>query len=187
MLDALQIPNWFSDSRLAIRRPTAADGPRITEICQDVDIQRFTRIPVPYGPADASSFVSLSDEQIAVGSGAHLLVEVDGSVAGCVGASLDPIDRLAVLGYWTAPEARRRGTTTRAMHRLCRWLLDEVRLDRLELYAAATNTASNRVAARLGFTLEGTRRSAMLLRAVGDHPARRVDANDWGLLPGELR
>jgi RimJ/RimL family protein N-acetyltransferase len=58
---------------------------------------------------------------------------------------------------------------------------------RLELEAAATNPGSNAVAERLGFRLEGTRRSAMLLSAVGDLPAERVDANDWGLLSGELR
>lgn len=43
------------------------------------------------------------------------------------------------------------------------------------------------VAARLGFTHEGTRRSAFVLRDVEPHPEERVDANDWGLLPGELR
>lgn len=72
------------------------------------------------------------------------------------------------MGYWTAPEARRQGITTSAMHRLCLWLFDEVGMARLELDAAATNHGSNAVAERLGFRLDGTRRSAMLLSAVGD-------------------
>jgi RimJ/RimL family protein N-acetyltransferase len=121
------------------------------------------------------------------GGGAHLLVERAGTVVGCVGASIETSDRLAEVGYWTAPDARRQGIAARAMHRLCQWLLEDVGLARLELEAAATNPGSNAVAERLGFRLEGTRRSAMLLSAVGDLPAERVDAHDWGLLPGELR
>jgi hypothetical protein len=58
---------------------------------------------------------------------------------------------------------------------------------RRELDAAATNPGSNAVAERLGFRLDGTRRSAMLPSAVGDDAAERVDANAGGLLPGELR
>jgi hypothetical protein len=38
----------------------------------------------------------------------------------------------------------------------------------------------------VSFRLEGTRRSAVRLSAVDGRPAERVDANDWGLLPGEL-
>jgi RimJ/RimL family protein N-acetyltransferase len=184
---ALRLPDSFGDDGLVLRPPTPGDVDRITEICQDPDIQRFTRIPVPYRRQDAESFVAMATEALQQGRGAHLLVEVDGTVVGCVGAGIDRTDQLAVVGYWTAPEARRQGITTTAMRRLCRWLLDEVGMARLELDAAATNPGSNAVAARLGFRLDGTRRSAMLLSAVGDHAAERVDANDWGLLPGELR
>lgn len=129
----------------------------------------------------------MATEVLQQGHGAHLLVEVNGSVVGCVGVSIDPTDQLAVVGYWTAAEHRRQGLATAAMRRLCRWLLDGVGMARLELCAAATNPGSNAVADRLGFRLEGTRRSAMLLSAVGDQAAERVDANDWGLLQGELR
>jgi RimJ/RimL family protein N-acetyltransferase len=100
---------------------------------------------------------------------------------------LDPTDQLAVVGYWTAPGARRQGITTTAMRRLCRWPLDEVGMARLELDAAAINPGANAVAERLGFRLDGTLRSAMLLSALGAHAAERVDANDRELLPGELR
>ena len=190
MGEALRLPDSFRDGGLVLRPPTPGNTPgdvdRITEICQDPDIQRFTRVPVPYGRQDAESFVAMATEALQQGRGAHLLVEVDGAVVGCVGAGIDPTDELAVVGYWTAPEARRRGITTSAMRPLCRWLFDEVGMARLELEAAATNPGSNAVAERLGFRLDGTRRSAMLLSAVGANAAERVDANDWGLLPGEL-
>lgn len=186
MAQGLQLPAAFGDGDLVLRPPTTADVERITEICQDTEIQRFTRVPVPYGPQDAEAFIAMSGHALEQGSGAHLLVELAGRVVGCVGASIDPTDQLAIVGYWTASEVRCQGITTRAMRRFCRWLLDDVGLARLELYAAATNPGSNAVAERLGFRREGTRRSAMLLTAVGDHRAERVDAIDWGLLPGEL-
>lgn len=182
----LRLPDGFRGDGLVLRAPTSDDVERVVQICQDPDIQRFTRVPVPYGQADAEAFVTMATDALHEGRGAHLLVDVDETVVGCVGASIDPVDRVAVVGYWTAPEARRRGLTTQAMRRLCRWLLDDVGLARLELDAAVGNPGSNAVAERLGFRLEGTRRSAMLLSAVGELPAERADANDWGLLPGEL-
>jgi RimJ/RimL family protein N-acetyltransferase len=182
----LPLPDSFEEGGLVLRPPTAEDVDRITQICQDPDIQRFTRVPVPYDRQDAESFVSMATGALQHGRGAHLLVEVDGTVVGCVGATIDPTDQLAVVGYWTAPEARRRGIATTALRRLCRWLLEDVEMARLELETAATNPGSNAVAERLGFRLEGARRSAMLLSAVDGRPAARVDANGWGLLPGEL-
>jgi RimJ/RimL family protein N-acetyltransferase len=184
---ALELPEAFADAAPILRPPSSTDIDRITALCQDPDIQHYTRLPVPYRREDAASFVASALETLLEGRGAHLLVEVDEVVVGCVGASINAADRVGVVGYWTAPEARRRGLTTRAVHKLCRWLLDDVELARLELDAAANNPGSNAVAAALGFRLEGTRRSALLLPAVGDLRQERVDATSWGLLPGELR
>jgi RimJ/RimL family protein N-acetyltransferase len=185
--DGLTLPDAFATADPVLRPPSAADVDRITAICQDPEIQRYTRLPVPYRREDATSFAAAALEALHEGRGAHLLVEVDGVVMGCVGASIRAADRIGVVGYWTAPEARRRGSTTRALRLLCRWLLEDLGLARLELDAAANNPGSNAVAASLGFRHEGTRRSALLLAAIGDLPAERVDANAWGLLPGELR
>lgn len=186
MGEALRPPAPFADG-IVLRPPATEDVDRITEACQDPDIQRFTRIPVPYRRRDAESFVVTAREALEQGRGAHLLVELHGVLVGSVGADIDPMYRVAVVGYWTAPEVRRQGITTRAMRGLCRWLFDEVGMARVELEAAATNPGSNAVARRLGFQREGTRRSGMLLSAVGEHAAERVDANLWGLLPDELR
>lgn len=187
MDDGLRPPRWFNDGGLDLRAPTPEDVERIAEICQDPDSQRFTRVPVPYGRQDAVSFVAMATDALRGGRATHLLVQRDTAVVGCVGAGIDQTDQWAVVGFWIAAEARRHGTATTSMRRMCRWLLDELGIARLELTAATTNPGSNAVAQRLGFRLDGTRRSALLLSVVGDRPAERVDANDWGLLPGELR
>lgn len=179
MTDRLQLPSGFSEGDVVLRSPTAADVGRIKEICQDSDIQRFTRVPVPYTRDDAQGFVDMATEALETGRGAHLLVEADGTVTGCVGLGIDWTDQLGIIGYWTAPEARQRGITTKAVRMICRWALSDLGLGRLELDTAATNTASNALAQSLGFRLEGTRRSAILLSPAGDEAPKRVDANDW--------
>jgi len=52
------------------------------------------------------------------------------------------------------------GVAARATTTLTRWALDEIGLHRLELLHATANGASCKVAAKAGFVLEGTKRSA---------------------------
>lgn len=184
---AIDLPASLVEGPPRLRLPTEADVERIADVCRDPEIGRFTTVPVPYTRDDAAWFVSFAAAALAEDRGVHLVV-VDGRdvVQGAVGCSVDARDRVGVVGYWTAPEARGRGTTVAVARRLCRFALDELGLERLELDAAADNAGSNAVARRLGFTLEGTHRSAMLLDATGGRPQVRVDRNLWGLLPGEL-
>ncbi|TQF06926.1 GNAT family N-acetyltransferase [Kitasatospora acidiphila] len=74
----------------------------------------------------------------------------------------------AEIVYWLLPEARGRGVALAAVRRLSQWALDELGLHRLELCHSTANPASCRVAAKAGYALEGTMRSA-LLHADGWH------------------
>ncbi|MEV1065755.1 GNAT family N-acetyltransferase [Streptomyces sp. NPDC050263] len=69
---------------------------------------------------------------------------------------------LAEVAYWTTGAARGRGVASRATAALSRWAFDEIGFHRLELSHATANEASCRVAEKAGFTLEGTKRSAVL-------------------------
>ena len=89
--------------------------------------------------------------------------------------------RVGHIGYWCAPEARARGITTRALRLVSRWGLEELGLGRVELITDPDNTASQRVAEKVGFRREGILRSHLL------HPdGRRRDSVMFSLLPGEL-
>ncbi|MFC4505785.1 MULTISPECIES: GNAT family N-acetyltransferase [Streptomyces] len=68
----------------------------------------------------------------------------------------------AEVAYWTTGAARGRGVASRATTALTGWAFDEIGFHRLELIHATANEASCRVAAKAGFTLEGTKRSAAL-------------------------
>ena len=170
-----------------LRRPRAADAERITSICQDPAIQRFTRVPIPYTLADAERFIEATTERWAAGTPATFMVEVDRRVVANVGlVHLDVEDGWGEIGYWTAPDMRQRGITTAAVGRVCAWAFEDVGLARLVLETASGNTGSQRVAQRLGFRKEGVRRSAAVLRATGGMPRERADMTMWGLLANEF-
>lgn len=177
------------DGDLRLRLPEAGDVDTITRICQDPEIQRFTRVPWPYTQQHAQQFVALGGTALESGEGVHLVAadQHDGTLLGAVGLAVDAAELSGDLGYWVAPEARGRGVAVRGGRLLCPLAFEELDLGYVGLMAAASNAASNAVARRLGFTLEGTRRRAMIEGPSGDHTAPRCDGNIWGLLPDELR
>ncbi|SFR04052.1 Protein N-acetyltransferase, RimJ/RimL family [Lentzea waywayandensis] len=66
----------------------------------------------------------------------------------------------AALSYWVLPEARGAGIAARAAHALTEWTFDILGLHRVSLEHSTANAASCRVAAKLGFAVEGTLRGS---------------------------
>lgn len=180
----------LSDDVLTLRPPVAADVPAITRICRDPDIQRWTRVPSPYGPEDARTFVLMATGALAEGRGAHLLATPTGGpleeVWGCVGVSRDAADLTGELGYWVAPGARGQRVATRAARLMARFAFDHLGLFALHLHTATGNAASRRVAQAIGFRHVGVLRNAMPDGATGDPDAARTDVDLYDLLPADL-
>jgi RimJ/RimL family protein N-acetyltransferase len=86
---------------------------------------------------------------------------------------------VAECTYWVLPAARGRGVATGATLAMAHWALHDLGLHRLELQHSTANPASCRVAAKAGFGLEGTRRSAMR------HPDGWHDMHLHARLPGD--
>jgi RimJ/RimL family protein N-acetyltransferase len=82
----------------------------------------------------------------------------------------------AEIGYAVHPAARGRGVAGRALGLLTGWGLGGLGLERIELRIAVTNPASERVAARGGYTREG------VLRCVHFKEGRRLDLGVWSRL-----
>ena len=89
---------------------------------------------------------------------------------------LDVAAREGELGYAVSPAARGRGVARRAVELLTRWAFDELDLIRLELAIDVANRASERVAERAGYRLEGVRRSLHFKEG------RRADVGIWSRL-----
>ena len=166
------------DGPILLRAWREGDAAAVYLACRDPEMQRWLPdLPRPYTDADARAFVS---EALGLG-GYQFAVCEHGTVVGSIG--LRPGDHeTGHIGYWCAPESRGRGITTRALRRVCRYALDELRLERLALITDSANVASQRVATKVGFQREGVERSHVR------HPdGQRRDSVLFSLLPGELR
>lgn len=151
---------------LHLRPWKLSDAEAVFRACQDPEIPRWTRVPVPYTQGHAEDFVCRqAPDAWATATGAPLAVvdatteELLASVA--LQEMTDEGD--AELAYWCAAGARGRGVTTAAAAALLRWGFGALGLERVEWRAAVGNHASRRVAEKLGFTLDGTLRGAVVL------------------------
>ncbi len=166
------------DGPIVLRRWREDDEPHVYAACQDRAIQRWLPdIPRPYSHADAHAFVT---DALGLGPYQFAITE-HGDVVGSVGLRLGK-HQIGHIGYWCAPQARGRGIMTRALRQVCRYALDELCIERLDLETDIENFASQRVAEKVGFRPEGTLRSHVR------HPdGHRRDSKLFSLLPGELR
>lgn len=173
-------PVELADDDLTLRPWQPEDADAVYRACQDPDIQRWTTVPSPYRWEDAQRYIADTPRRWESGERAQFGVFASGTGELLGAAALVRIsDAVAALGYWTAPWARGKAVAERACRLIARWAFESLDVRRLEWEAYAGNHASRMVAARLGVTMEGTRRAA----------ARTHDADVWvgALLAGELR
>lgn len=148
--------------RFTLRPLTTADGPRIVEACSDPSTRHFlSNLPEPYGPADALAYIHDSWWKAAIGRNETWgVADADDRLLGTINVMGldDPAGGLGEIGYWTHPDARRRGVMTEAAAAVVAHAFDPDGLDRrrLSLVAAEGNTASVRIAESLAFTRYGT-------------------------------
>jgi RimJ/RimL family protein N-acetyltransferase len=150
--------------RLRLRRFEDRDLPRIVETCADPTTRHWVPdLPHPYVEASARAFIDDCVWRAATGTQATWAV-ADRETDALVGhvAVMDLRHGSGEVGYWTHPEARRRGYTTEAVRAVVRHAFDPSGLDRsrLVLRAAAGNPASNAVAVAAGFNRFGTETAA---------------------------
>lgn len=175
------------DGRVTLRPWRLEDADALVRRINDAEVGAFLDlIPQPYGHTDAVDYLRGCEEGWRTGVSSNFAVLVDGldGPAGSVGCRWSEIDDgVAEIGYWVAAEARGRGVATTATRLAALWAFAaEPRLERLQLRADVENVASNRVAAKAGFTREGVLRSARRNARLG----RRVDFAIWSLLRDEL-
>jgi RimJ/RimL family protein N-acetyltransferase len=171
----------LADEIVLLRPPASADVPAIAAACVDPEIARWTTVPAPYTPDHARRFVAQTRRWWREGrTGAifAILERSSGSLVGMIG--LEPAEPgLAEVGYWVAPEARRRGYATRAVRLVSTWAFTDPGLVRLELHTLVGIEASAAVAAKAGFTREGVARRGIVVRG------ERMDGVVFSLVRGD--
>ncbi len=167
--------------RLAIVRldPLAARHlAALGSLFDDPDSLRFTRLPEPPPPDFVEAL--LARYQLGRRNRTSEAFAIATDASEFIGLMLAPrIDRAALtaeLGYMVAPEARRQGAATEALHLMSDWAFADG-LQRLELFINAANEASKRVAIRCGYVFEGVLRSKYV------KPGIREDTELWSRLP----
>jgi RimJ/RimL family protein N-acetyltransferase len=159
--------------------------PALEELGSDPLVQRFTRVPDPFGPAEAEWWLGLYERGWVDGSRAGFAIverergEAVGMIA-FVTLRLDAAE--AEVGYIVAPSARGRGIAAHALQLITEWGFGQLALERIELRAELENPASLRVAERCGYVREG------VLRHVHLKAGRRGDMAIYArLAPAPLR
>jgi RimJ/RimL family protein N-acetyltransferase len=172
----------LTDGEITLRPWERRDVPAITAACRDPEIPRWTVVPRHYTERHARDFVSAGPADLAAGRELALaIVDSDDRVLGAIGMSnFDWSDQKAEIGYWVAPEARRRGAGSRAAKLLGEWGITGLGLERIELLANPRNEPSQKLAERAGFTREG------LLRKYRRRRGLREDLVMFSLLADDL-
>ncbi|WP_101925143.1 MULTISPECIES: GNAT family N-acetyltransferase [Luteimonas] len=119
------------------------------------------RFPTPYTRADGEAF--LTGHVVDFGD-PLFAIEIDGAACGGIGARSGVGERAqsAELGYWLGQVYWGRGLMTRAVRLYADWVLDALRLHRLQATVLAFNTGSARVLQKTGFIEEGCMRHAVV-------------------------
>jgi RimJ/RimL family protein N-acetyltransferase len=151
-------------------------------ITGDPGALRFTRVPEPPPAGFAQSWIQRYLDGRASGEReAYAIVDGDGAFLGAgMIPTMDAESLTAELGYIVVSSARGRGVATRGLALLTDRAL-ELGMKRIELWIAVANPASQKVAERCGFRLEGVMRSAYHKQGL------REDTQVWSLLDTDPR
>jgi RimJ/RimL family protein N-acetyltransferase len=144
----------LSDGVITLRAKTGGDADALTAACQDPEIPRWTRVPVPYRRADALSWIAGTELELDAGVTIDwLAVDPQDRLLGSIAVmQIDRARGTGEIGYWVAREARGRGVAARAVRLVRDWAGAELGLRRLEIVAHEDNRGSQAVARAAGFT-----------------------------------
>ncbi len=185
----LEVPR-VEGTLVRLRPYRDADLPRAVEACSDpVTRHWLAQLPSPYTREDALARLEQMAEDAAEGRSLCWAVAAAGddrAVGEIALFGLGHPGRSCEVGYWTHPGERGRGFATEAVRLAARHALLPADVGglgraRLVLRAAEGNTASRRVAERVGLRATGVDRGAELL---GD--GTTADLVRFDLLAGEL-
>ena len=175
----------FTDGTITLRAPAREDAPahRDAVIESLPQVGRWLEWAYDgYRVDDSSAFIARAIAGHETGEMYEFLIfDTDGGLLGGCGLTrLDARFLKSNLGYWVRTGAAGRGVATAATQLLVRFGFEQLGLQRIEIVAAVGNTASQRVAEKVGAHREGVLRNGIRYRG------RNIDAVCFSLIPGDL-
>jgi len=171
-------------ARLLLRAHREQDVEPTVAMFGDDLSKRWLSAPQPYTLEDGRRWcVDTAHLLRAMGDGIHWTItdaHTDQYLGGIGVRSTDWLRRSTEIGYAMAPWARGRGYAPEALRIAAEWILREHGFNRVELFAATGNTASQRVAEKAGFVREGVARNA------GFTHHGQQDMVTFSLIPADL-
>ncbi len=153
----------LADGATLLRPWRDSDVRGVAEACRDPEIARWTTVPENYTEADARAFLLYRYDALLAGNTAPFaIVSPEDRLLGSIALMRINWQHLrGEAGYWLAGWARGQGHAMRALRLISDWGFQTLGLERIDLYAATGNGASQRVAERAGFSREGVLRAYM--------------------------
>lgn len=151
----------------------------LTGLAGETEVARFTRFPVPVPAGWARSWYEKYRAGRVDGTReAFVAVDSEGRYLGlALAPEIEPEGHELELGYLVDPAARGRGVATELLRLLTDWAFSHQHAERIQLMIDAQNLGSQKAAARNGYHLEGTLRSAYFKNG------QRTDVQIWSKLP----
>lgn len=160
----------LTDGTVTLRPHRTGDADALVEQCSDPEMQRWTRVPVPFTHPHAQEWIGGRARDWETGSGElTFVIEVDGKLAGQVGLRPDG-EGAAEIGFGLGVACRGRGVMSGAVRLALAWAFESLGVSVVHWKAQTGNWDSRRVAWACGFTLEGR------VRGLLPHRGERRDA-----------
>lgn len=154
---------------LELRPWRHSDAGALVAAGQDAGIRQWNLLPVETPEQACRRIDRMHERRLAEQAVIWAVARPGGEAVGLIGCTgIDLAGGSAEIVYWLLPPARGAGVAVEATRRVGEWALDELGLHRLRLCHSVANPASCRVAAKAGYSFEGTMRGA-LLHADGWH------------------
>jgi RimJ/RimL family protein N-acetyltransferase len=168
----------LADDAIRLAPLTRAHEPDLATLVEDENVRTYTRVPTEPPPDFPGTWLGSYEQGWRDGSRAGFAIEThEGEFLGLgLFVRIEAEGRQGEIGYIVGPAARGKGVATRTLRLLTEWGFSELGLERIELWIDVTNTASERVAERLGYVREGVLRSYWFKEDI------RRDFGIWSLL-----
>lgn len=155
----------LTDGRVRLRRWAERDVDCVREASTDPRIPRGTTVPRAFTHEEGLAFVRRQWSRAETGAGVSQAIthaDTDRAI-GLMIVTPRSQARVAGLGYWVVPSARRRGVAAAALRLVIPWAFEALELQRLEAWVEPGNVASQRALLGAGLQHEGTLHSFLTL------------------------